>query len=236
MSSDLATRRVDPEILDRLPAGDPRAIGSRRDLARINALMLQPKIMAALLSKHVRQPPRRVLEIGAGDGTFMLSVARRLTRHWPNVELTLLDRMDLVTRECRDGFDKLGWQARPVVADVFEWVEHEGDARFDAITSNLFLHHFSDAELSRLLSRLRPVAPIFIATEPLRATFPLAAARLLWAIAANDVTRHDAAASVRAGFAGSELSDLWGAGTAVEERRAGLFTHAFAVTSGAVTP
>ena len=236
MSSDLAARCVDPEILDRLPASDPRAIGSRRDLARINALMFQPKITAALLLKHLPQPPRRMLEIGAGDGTFMLSVARRLARHWPNVELTLLDRMDLVTRECRDGFEKLGWQAQPVVADVFEWVEREGDARFDAITANLFLHHFSDAELSRLLSRLRPVAPIFVATEPLRATFPLAVARLLWAIAANDVTRHDAATSVRAGFAGSELSDLWGTGTVIEERRAGLFTHAFAAASRAFAP
>jgi hypothetical protein len=33
--------------------------------------------------------------------------------------------------------------------------------------------------------------------------------RLLWALGCNDVTIHDAIASARAGFAGSELSALW---------------------------
>ena len=63
-----------------------------------------------------------------------------------------------------------------------------------------------------LLSGLQRLAPVLLATEPRRGSFPLAAARLLWAIGANDVTLHDAAASVRAGFAGKELSALWPAG------------------------
>ena len=71
---------------------------------------------------------------------------------------------------------------------------------------------------------------MLLATEPRRGSFPLAAARLLWAIGANGVTRHDAAASVRAGFAGKELSALWpaGQGRPIEERRGGLFSHVFA--------
>ena len=32
-------RRIDPEWLDQLPASDPRAVRSRRDLKRINALL-----------------------------------------------------------------------------------------------------------------------------------------------------------------------------------------------------
>jgi hypothetical protein len=46
----------------------------------------------------------------------------------------------------------------------------------------------------------------------------------------NDVTRHDAVLSVRAGFTGSELSKLWPGGQEweIEERPAGVFSHGFA--------
>ena len=73
--------------------------------------MFQVPIMAGLLRKHVRAKPLRILEIGAGDGTFMLAVARRLAKHWPAVELTLLDRIDLVSAATRDDFSKT-WLAR----------------------------------------------------------------------------------------------------------------------------
>lgn len=225
----LSQRSLVPEILDGLAADDPRARASRRDLRRINALMFQAPIMASLLRKFVPTPPRRILEIGAGDGTFMLAVARRLCRHWPGVEVTLLDRVGLVTVELSTEFDRLGWMVEGITADVFDWAETTGAMPFDAITVNLFLHHFDDGELMRLFSRMVWKAPLLLATEPLRARFALAAARLLPAIGANDVTRHDAIQSVRAGFRGSELSDLWlGAnGRPLEERRAGLFSHVF---------
>jgi SAM-dependent methyltransferase len=230
LTRDIALRRVEPEILDDLQPDDPDAIASRRDLARLNALMFNARIMAALLQKHVADPPRRILEIGAGDGTFMLAVGRRLAGNWPKVDLMLLDRVDLISRECRDGFDRLGWRAEAVTADIFEWLGRNRSSRFDVITANLCLHHFDDAELARLFSALQPLAPVFLAAEPCRAAFPLAVTRRLWLLGANQVTLHDAAVSVRAGFTGTELSDLWpsGPGAPLEERRAGLFTHVFA--------
>jgi hypothetical protein len=231
--ANISLRRIAPEILDGLSADDPRAVHSRRDLVHINALMFQVPIMVGLLRKHVRAKPLRILEIGAGDGTFMLAVARRLAKEWPKVELTLLDRIDLVSPDMGDRFGKLGWHVETVTADVFEWIDRAGRERFDAVVANLFLHHFDDVELARLFLGLHKLAPVLLATEPRRGSFPLAAARLLWAIGANDVTMHDAAASVRAGFAGTELSALWpaGAGKPLEERRGGLFTHVFAAAA-----
>jgi hypothetical protein len=227
--SGLDHRQLAPEILDGLAADDPRAIAARRDLRRINALMFQAKIMASLLRKFVPKPPGRILEIGAGDGAFMLAVARRMAGRWPEVELVVLDRVDLITAPLRDDFGKLGWTLECVTADVFDWAGTAEGKPFDAITVNLFLHHFDDAWLVRLFSLLMPKAPLLLATEPLRAKLALAATRLLPAIGANDVTRNDAAQSVRAGFRGSELSDLWLAanGKPIEERRVGLFSHVF---------
>lgn len=225
----LSHRSLVPEILDGLAADDPRALASRRDLRWINALMFQAPIMASLLRKFLPRPPHRILEIGAGDGTFMLKLGRRLARHWPEVELTLLDRVGLASTGILAEFNRLGWSTEVITADVFDWAEGTGGERFDAITVNLFLHHFDDAELVRLFSLLAWKAPLLLATEPLRARFALAATRLLPAIGANDVTRHDAAQSVRAGFRGRELSDLWLAagGRPREERRAGPFSHVF---------
>jgi len=53
--------------------------------------------------------------------------------------------------------------------------------------------------------------------------------RLLWAIGCNDVTRHDAVASVCAGFSGRELSALWPdkQNWRLTEQRTGAFSHLF---------
>jgi 2-polyprenyl-3-methyl-5-hydroxy-6-metoxy-1,4-benzoquinol methylase len=227
----LADRLVQPEILDGLAERDPRAIAARHDLVLVNRLMFQQSIMARLLEDHVASPPRRILEIGAGDGAFMLGVTRRIAPKWPGAELTLLDRADLVTPERRAAFAELGWRAKTATADIFDWLRAVADARFDVVTANLFLHHFADADLARLFSKLRPIAPVFVAAEPRRSGFAHLAARLLWAVGAGEVTRHDAPASVRAGFRGSELSALWPVRSdRLDERRAGLFTHVFAAS------
>jgi hypothetical protein len=226
----IAARSIEPELLDCLPTRDPLAIGSRRDLAWINALMLQPLIMRRLLGRHAAGPPCRILEIGAGDGRFMLAVARQMALHWPSVELTLLDRAPLHGPSIRGGFEKLGWHAETVTADVFEWTANARSERFDIVCANLFLHHFDGEHLAELFRLVAPMTGLFVATEPWRARLPLFATRFLPAIGANRVTLHDAPASVRAGFAGMELSRLWpgGAGRVFEERRIGPFTHVFA--------
>ncbi|GLS33821.1 Methyltransferase domain-containing protein [Mesorhizobium albiziae] len=235
MPDELAFRRVEPEILDGLLRDDPRAVASRRDLRRINMLMFQAGIMTRLLHRHVMQPPRRILEIGAGDGAFMLVLARKLARRWPAVELTLLDRANLINGARLAEFTRLGWRTEVATADVFEWIARHGHRQFDLITANLFLHHFDDATLAKLFAGLHVLAPVLVATEPRRCAAALTLSKLLWAVGGNDVTLHDAPASVRAGFAGAELSALWLRERAdvVEEYNVGPFTHVFVARGGA---
>jgi 2-polyprenyl-3-methyl-5-hydroxy-6-metoxy-1,4-benzoquinol methylase len=230
MSANLDQRHLVPEFLDALPLDDARAVGSRRDLIWINALMLQSRIMAGLLNRHVLTPPKRILELGSGDGAFMLAVARRMRSAWRDVELVMVDQADLLTDARRADFARLGWRAEPIVADLFEWLEQSETAAWDVTCANLVLHHFSDAALRHLFALLKERTSIFVATEPRRDVVGLRGCSLLWLIGVNDVTMHDAAASVRAGFAGEELTRLWPAtgGMRFEERRLGLFTHAFA--------
>jgi hypothetical protein len=235
MAGMLAERRMALELLDYLPASDPRAVRSRRDLVRINAVMFQAAIMAWRLLRDLPQPPRRILEIGCGDGAFMLAVLKRMRGHWPGGELVLLDQQDLVSPERQARFGELGWRVQTVKSDALVWMEQSA-TRFDLVTANLFLHHFAEAELTRLLSATARLAPAFVATEPRRNGLALAATGLLRAIGANAVTLHDAAVSVGAGFTRRELSGLWpgGAAMTVQERSVGPFTHVFSARSLAI--
>src|SRR5450759_63437 len=111
-------RQVEAEWLDHLPAHDPRAIRSRRDLKRINVMMLQAGIMERALRSNLAERPRTILDLGAGDGTFMLDVARRLSSYWRDVDVILVDRQNIISdATCRE-FRKVHFRAEPVVADV----------------------------------------------------------------------------------------------------------------------
>src|SRR5436190_16442240 len=51
-------RHVEPELLDELPANDPRALRSRKDLERVNAWMGHSRIMARQLRWATRETER----------------------------------------------------------------------------------------------------------------------------------------------------------------------------------
>ena len=210
-----------PELLDLLPADDPAAVRSRHDLARINWVMGQPAIMAHALSNC--PPPKILADLGSGDGRFLLSVAKRMARRWPGVTALICDRQDIVSDRTRAAFAKLGWHCEVRQGDIFETLPQA-----DIITANLFLHHFEDAALARLLAAVAAKARIFIACEPRRNAFALLGARMIWALGANHVSRHDAVASVRAGFTNTELAALWPQPTwRIDERSAFPFSHVF---------
>jgi hypothetical protein len=222
----LNTRQLEPEILDDLQAGDPRAIQSRRDLQKINRVMGHAGIVARALRAV---PARRLVELGTGDGTLLLRVARRLGRS-TGTRAMLVDRRPSVSAATLDAFTTAGWQIEIVEADVFEWLSRPGPEIADMTIANLFLHHFSDGDLARLLGLAGEQTTRFVAYEPRRSRTGLAGVSLLRLIGCSEVTLHDGRLSVQAGFRDRELSALWPTGSEwrVTEGRRGLFTHAFA--------
>lgn len=223
-------RTVEPEWLDELPANDPRALGSRRDLRRLNFVMGHARLMCDALATTLNgESPKRIVELGAGDGNFLLGLAEKLSGRWPKIEVMLVDCKDAVSGETRQRFAALGWTVKVVEADVFEWLRKPMAESVDVMIANLFLHQFSQEQLAEMLALTAKRARVFAACEPERATWPLTLSRLVGFIGCNAVTRHDAPASVRAGFAGMEISALWPKSAAwqLSERRANLLTHTF---------
>ncbi|MEO6066304.1 MAG: hypothetical protein ABIP49_11055 [Lysobacterales bacterium] len=239
-------RRVEPEWLDELPADDPRAVRSRRDLKRVNRWMGSMSILLRELDRVVLEhagdaaaaAPPHLVELGAGDGSLMLRIARQRKAQWPGMRLTLLDREPVVDAATLAEFRKLGWQVDVAAVDVFDWLAQPHDERRNIVCTNLFVHHFAGQQLEQLLQgiALMTGTQAFVCLEPRRSRFALGGSHLLGAIGCNAVTRHDAVLSVHAGFRDGELGALWpsasqhGSEWNVRESAAGIFSHLFAAT------
>ena len=224
-----AARRVQREWLDELPADDPRAVRSRRDLIRVNTWMLQPGIMArALLQHHSGPAPRTILDLGSGDGAFMLAGGADAGAGGGAMSPSPCSTgRTSSARATRRGFDALGWSASTITADLFGALESgQHSARRYRHRQSVPASLHRRRSLAPLLARLAQLAPLFVACEPRRAALPLLASRLLWAIGCNDVTRHDAVVSVEAGFAGTRtFRDLAGAEPLATARAGGAAVH-----------
>jgi len=233
-------RRVQAERLDGLAATDPDAARSRRDLRRVHRFMRTRARLVRKLRQRVPAPgrPLRVLEVGAGDGTLLLGIAREFAPEWPAVELTLLDRLALVDGATIAEYARHGWTARPTVIDIFDWARAAtgsseiAASRWDLVIANLFLHHFDDSELKIVLAAIAASTDELLACEPRRGWPALAGSHLIGVLGANAVTRTDAVLSVRAGFRASELSALWPGttGWSLQEEPSGAFSHCFRAT------
>lgn len=212
-------RILEPEWLDELPPQDPRAVRSRADLRRVNWLMGNARLIARVLSTGNFT---RIADLGSGDGHLMLRIAQRLRR--PGVELSLVDRAPVVSEATLAEFGKIGWRVRVVARDALAFLREDP---IEVVVANLFLHHLDPEALRQVFKVCGERAQLVAACEPRRSQLAVLGCRLMWFIGANDVTRHDAIVSVRAGFTGRELSELWQAPWQLDERSAPPFSHLF---------
>jgi hypothetical protein len=226
-------RIIEPELLAELSPSDPLAIAAHADLRRVNFIMGHADIRWRTLRRHYpersrRARPLRLIELGAGDGTLLLELARSWAACGGTAEVTLVDRQDFVSAATLQAFAPLTGSVTTVTQEVCAWLEQPGPP-VDVIFANLFLHEFPAPSLRKLLGLAAARTDLFIACEPRRSPLALTAARLLGLVGCNRISRHDGVISARAGFASPELSILWPAAAHWElhERSVGWFSHGF---------
>lgn len=228
---DLSPRIVLPEHLDALDPQDPGAIESRGDLRRVHRAMRTVSIMKQAVKRlQLRQPPRRILELGGGDATLVLRLAQALRPRWPEVDLTVLDCHDIVSPRTRAAYGKIGWKLNVLRQDALRWATETDARHYDLCVTTLFLHHFDGDALARLVAAIAKRCDAFIACEPRRSVLALIGSQAIGLLGANRVTQEDAVTSVKAGFSGNELTVLWPVGEhrwSCEEYAAPPFTHCF---------
>lgn len=186
-------RRVEPEILDHLPAEDLSAIRSRRDLRAINFLMGNERWLLRSVRRFSAEAREGgITEFGAGEGRL----ANRLQSEMPCVKI---ECCDLAPRpgDLHPGID---WRR----SDVLETAPQN----HGVLIASLFLHHFEGFALEALgkwCSQFRA----FCFAEPLRSRGAIMQGTALLPFV-NSVTRHDMIVSIRAGFVRGELAGLMG--------------------------
>lgn len=189
----MSERVVIPELLDHLPADDPGARRSRRDLRRINALMGNESWICKRLDKFSAAMEHGIVEIGAGDGFLSNRMARQF-------HAAAVISYDLSPRP-----DHLDPRVRWHQGDLFTMPPPSPGG---VLVANLFLHHFEGNALKALGEWLEPAA-VLVLNEPDRARFPHILGGILTPLI-HPITRHDMHVSIRAGFADGEMRALLG--------------------------
>ncbi|KAF0094711.1 MAG: hypothetical protein E1N59_1715 [Puniceicoccaceae bacterium 5H] len=191
-------RVVEPEILDTLAWDDPAALGNRRDLRVINALMGNFSWFGSELRQHLH-PGENVLELAAGDG----ALGRYLYRH---VFSPLAHQGDYYGLDRIPRPERWPDEWRWLEADLEGWCAEEA---CDIVIGNFILHQLTREQLAGLGEKLQS-ARVLLFNETARNQAALYLARLGYVLGFNHVSRHDAPVSVRAGFKGHELPQWLG--------------------------
>jgi demethylspheroidene O-methyltransferase len=132
-------------------AGGARGRDETADVADYSALMglSQQLISDDIIAAQSFAPFRRILDVGGGDGTFLIALARSV----PNLSGCLFD-LPAVADLANANFMAAGLTERcaAVGGDVFK---DELPSDFDAVTLVRVLHDHDDADAARLLAAIR---------------------------------------------------------------------------------
>ncbi|MGH9356661.1 MAG: methyltransferase domain-containing protein [Terriglobia bacterium] len=192
------------ELLDD-DAGDPADLeASLLDLWDINrqyggakgSLTLLDRVFARTGSRQLR-----ILDVGAGDGRLAAWLRRELARRGFQARICALDQRISHLSYQRPSPDLV----ERVVADALEMPFQQNS--FEVVMCNLFVHHFSGAELSGLLREMLRVSGEAVLVNDLeRRWLPYLFVRYGPFGVRSAITRHDAAASVRQAYTRRELT------------------------------
>lgn len=198
------------ELLDG-PDGDPtlaqRSYAFMRAVNRIGGgTGAVRRFLAAELPRCSDDQPVRVLDLGAGGCDIPLSLGRWANRKGWTLEFTCVDHNRAALEMAAQAIDRSnGTTIRLEQADIFTY---RPCADFDYAIGSMVFHHFTAAEISRLIEHLRLFVRRALLINDLRRTalnYALCAA-LAWPLAAE--IRHDALLSVRRGFRRADLLQL----------------------------
>jgi hypothetical protein len=192
-------RVLKPELLDTLPYEQAKA--SLADLTRLNRHWGGHSTLRSLLRQVAPSPSFSLLDVGAASGDMGL----RIREWYPDARVISLDRIASHLSNA---------PAPRVVGDAFRLPFRAKS--IDYVFCSLFLHHFDDAEVTRLLAGFREVARravlvIDLHRNPIPYYF---VPWTKWLFGWHPVTVNDAQISVEAAFRPRELEIL--------ARRAGL--------------
>ena len=206
----LRRRYREPEIMDRPDLDEALHVQALRGLERINwwsgsSGILWPAVRA--LARRLQPQPMRLLDVATGAGDVPLGLWRKARRAGIPLQIEGCDRSPRAVAHARERAAAAGAEVRFFQADA---LAGPLPARFDIVTSSLFLHHLAESEAVNLLREMATAARHLVLVNDLRrglSGFLLAhvAGRIL---SASPVVHVDAPRSVAAAFTPAEALEL----------------------------
>lgn len=197
----------EPELMDR-PDASPRDLeAALRSLRGLNRYFGSYALVERFVRRWVKRGDRlRIADLATGSADIPRLVADHARKVGAEVEIVAVDnhpRTLEMAREMSAGYREINCEA----ADVLTFGEA---GAFDIVICSLALHHFSDDDAVRLLTRCRELSRAFVLVSDLRRGFlARVGVYLLTAFIFRDpMTRQDGRTSAQRAFSFSELCAL----------------------------
>lgn len=198
------------ELLDRpdTPESDIRT--NLEDIRRINRFLGGTRVVRKFLRDELRAAPTlreaSLLDVGSGSADIPLALQRDCQSRGVSLRVVAADRRPANPAMFLSAEDRR--TISPAGADVFHLPF--ADRSFTWVTISMLLHQFRDAQCISILRELARVAQrVVVVNELERDAVPLAFIKLTSPIfTRNELSRFDAAASLRQAFLPGELWTL----------------------------
>lgn len=203
-------RIYEEELLDAGEGTDQDVARSLNDLRRVNRFLGGKKVILRALQSCIddsRLEQFSLLDVGTGSADIPMAVAQHCKRRGLK---TFIAAVDISERNLRISRASLGVSLEIQLVRADSLKLPFGASSFDFVTASLFLHHFRDDDVVRLLADFGRIARrAVIINDLIRNLVPYYFTRIagpiLWA---SFLTRNDGPVSVLRGFTLDEMNDL----------------------------
>lgn len=213
----LTPKRIyEEELLDAGEGTDDDVARSLSDLRRINRFLGGRKVVLRAISSCLDDTSLErvsLLDVGTGSADLPMAVAESCKARGLEI---FIAAVDISERNLRISRAQLGVSSEIHLVRADSLRLPFAARSFDFVTASLFLHHFRDDDVVRLLADFGRIARrAVIVNDLVRNLVPYYFTRIAGPIlAASFLTRNDGPVSVLRGFTPDEMNDL--------ARRAGL--------------
>lgn len=203
-------RTYETEIMDDFSIDGEVLYDALDKLAIINRLLGGNRVtidgLKTLLRNQPKDRPMVIIDLGCGGGDILRAIAKFGKREGYNFHLIGLDAnnntLSYAAKLCT-GFDNIEFRCIDVFSEEFNGLE------FDIAITTLFLHHFEDAQLMRLMEHLFKRAKLGLVVNDLhRHRLAYYLFKLISIPIKNKMIVQDGLTSVLRGFKRKELENI----------------------------
>ena len=207
----LTPKRIyEEELLDAGEGTDEDVARSLSDLRRINQFLGGTRVVVRAISSFLQDGSLKqisLLDVGTGSADVPMAVSESCRMKGID---TFIAAVDLSERNLRISRAQLGVSSEIQLVRADSLRLPFAARSFDFVTASLFLHHFRDEDVVRLLADFGRIAKrAVIVNDLIRNLVPYYFTRITGPIlAASFLTRNDGPVSVLRGFTTGEMKEL----------------------------